>query len=282
MLRILILQAAEHFPELTMNLLKILNRHKNTVREAADKAEFNKNQAEGYSQNDTVLITHESSEPESAYLTDEKGRVYAINGFPFVIGRRKIQDGTSLSIADVPEISGIHAAITLKNGKYRLEDRQSTNGTFIKKEGCELFSDETRVTSEVIEDGSVFWLYRTEFTFHTDSRASQTCIVSKEDLYQTSKTLPVDSEENDISEDKCLAYLTEKSSGTSVQIFRFPFSYRDFTIKRTYSGNRFIYCIFSEKQIMIEGEQVTGSGETEIFSGCNFTADYEGYTFYIK
>lgn len=282
MLRILILQAAEHFPEMTMNLLKIFNRQKNTVRETAGQAESVQNAADRSGRNDTVLITHENSDPETAYLTDEKGIVYTITGFPFVIGRRKIQNGYGLSVTDVPEISGIHAVINLRNGKYRLEDQQSTNGTFIKKEGCELFSDETRVTSEELEDGSVFWLYRTEFTFHTDCRASQTCIVSKEDLYQTSKTLPVESGENDISEEKCLAYLAEKSSGKAIQICRFPFSYRNFTIKRTYSGNRFIYSVFSEEHIMIEGETVTGGGETEIFSGCNFTADYEGYTFYIK
>jgi len=57
----------------------------------------------------------------------EKGKEFQINKEPFIIGRDRSND---LCIDD-PRVSRKHASIFFYEGKYRLKDLDSTNGTYL-------------------------------------------------------------------------------------------------------------------------------------------------------
>ncbi len=62
-----------------------------------------------------------------ATLQDAQGRLHEVTDFPFIIGR---QADAHLSIAGA-SVSRRHAQIDLEQGRYRLKDLASTNGTWV-------------------------------------------------------------------------------------------------------------------------------------------------------
>lgn len=217
-----------------------------------------------------VPFVPEPEDTETAYLTDENDNVYIMEHFPFMIGRKQDND---LSLSGIAEISGTHAAVCFENGRYFISDQNSTNGTFMEKENCELFSDESRIEKEELPDGSRFYLYRTGFTFHTDRRSSQTCIITS----QNADTVMLD---DCPKEEEAPAFLETENGRTPLSVF--PFNSERFVIDRKVSGKRSFYCISSEDELIIEGEKIPAYEETELFSGCSFTTDGKKYKFIIK
>ncbi|MCQ2464778.1 MAG: FHA domain-containing protein [Oscillospiraceae bacterium] len=220
-----------------------------------------------------------TSDTENVYLTDDTDNVISIDRFPFVIGRKKISEGTDLSLSDIPQVSGIHAVITLEHGKYFLTDQGSTNGTFAEKENCRLFSRETRITRTELSDESTFWIYRSKFTFHTDSRSSQTCIIGRGDAYETASTLLL-SEDEPQKSDECEAFL--EAENMKKEISSFPFHRTDFTLEKIKAENRFLYRIDTDGILEIEGDIISDSNDAEIFSGCHFSVNSKKYIFTVK
>lgn len=232
---------------------------------------------------DTLPVFPGITDSETAYLTDENGNVYSIGSFPYVIGRKSTSEGTDLSLADIPEISGVHAVLTFEKGKYFIGDNNSTNGTFVQKENCELFSAECRIRKEELSDGSVFWLYRTMFVFHTDSTSSQTCIINSAAAFQSAATLPLNSDnrtDKDLME--CRAVISDSYTETMIYDFPYENSEPAFCIEKALNGSRTVYFIRSDKAVRTEGEESAPGEKAELFSGCHFSVDSKEYTFYIK
>jgi pSer/pThr/pTyr-binding forkhead associated (FHA) protein len=209
-----------------------------------------------------------------AYLTDKDDNVYMIGHFPFVIGRKPGSEGTDLSLPHIAEISGIHAAILYEDGCYYICDQNSTNGTFMNRDGCEPFSGVCRVRKEEISDGDVFFLYRTEFTFHLDCSSSQTCIITS----QNAATVMLGDDEEDLSDYD--AYL-ETDSGM-IPIYGNSFSSDGLSIERSCLEKQAWYIISAGGDIILEGEKLSAGERTELFSGCRFLMNNRVFRFYIR
>ena len=216
-----------------------------------------------------------------AYLRDQHENVICMPFFPFIIGRNPVQNGNGLSLSGTPEISGVNAAIIFENGKYYLEDMNSTNGTFIT-DG----DKEKRITREELYDGCMFSLYRSRFTFHMDSRAGQTCIIGTGEDYQNSSTVPLTCTDEQItSETDYDSYITDKSGKTIFFIENYPFrsdTEPPFVIDKINIQSGTLYCISSEETVYAEDECVTPGEKAELFSGCCFRAGKHEYRFHIK
>ena len=223
-------------------------------------------------QKQKASLSHEDD--EKAYLTDENGTAFIIERFPFYIGRRSVHEGNDLSLPDVAEISGIHASIDFENGRYYLCDQNSTNGTFIAYEDCELFSDESRVEKEEIHDGSRFYLYRTEFTFHVDIRSSQTCLITN----QNAETLMLDQCGEEPDEPPAVIITGDET----ISVYENGYSGENFRIERSFLRNRTVYYITFSVPADIEGEAIPAGERTELFSGCHFRVNGKEYTFLIR
>lgn len=217
-----------------------------------------------------VPFVSEPEDAETAYLTDENDNVYIMERFPFMIGRKQDND---LSLPDIAEISGIHAAVCFENGKYYISDQNSTNGTFMEKENCELFYGESRIEKEELHDGCRFYLYRTGFTFHMDRRSSQTLIITS----QNADTVMLD---DCPEEEECGVYL-EAADGL-IPLSVFPFTSDGFVIERKTGIKRSFYCICSENELVIEDEKIPAHEEITLFSGCIFMTDGKKYKFIVK
>lgn len=245
---------------------------------------FRKAESDAGSDQKTELIDSEArqmqkaslihEDDEKAYLTDESGNVYIIDRFPFYIGRRSVQEGNDLSLPDVAEISGIHASIDFENGRYYLCDQNSTNGTFIAREDCELFSEESRVEKEEIHDGSRFYLYRTEFTFHVDIRSSQTCLITN----QNAETLMLDQ----CGDEPEAPPAVISTGGGTIPVYGNGYSGENFRIDRSSLRNRTVYFITFTVPADIEGEAIQEGERTELFSGCRFRVNGKEHTFLIR
>ena len=251
--------------------MKLFGHFRKTDTESSDEQKTELTDSEARRRQKAALF-HEDD--EKAYLTDENGTVFIIDHFPFCIGRRSVQEGNDLSLPDIAEISGIHAAITFESGRYYLSDQNSTNGTFIAREDCELFSEESRVDKEEIHDGNRFYLYRTEFTFHVDIRSSQTCLITD----QNAETLMLD-QCGDEPEAPPAVISTE--NGT-VPVYGNGYTGENFRIERSSVRNRTLYFITFTVSADIEGEAVEAGDRTELFSGCHFRANGKEYTFLIR
>lgn len=251
--------------------MKLFGHFRKTDIESSDEQKTELTDSEARRRQKTSLI-HEDD--EKAYLTDENGTAFIIDHFPFYIGRRSVQEGNDLSLPDISEISGIHASITLENGRYFLCDQNSTNGTFTAREDCELFSGESRVEKEEIHDGVRFYLYRTEFTFHVDIRSSQTCLITD----QNADTLMLD--QCDDKPDAPPAVI-ETKDGT-VPVYGNGYTGENFRIERSNVKNRTVYFITFTVPADIEGESVPAGERNELFSGCHFRAGGKEHTFIIR
>lgn len=71
---------------------------------------------------------------------------------PFTLGRAENADHTVYSV----KVSKAHATLEFVDGRHRIRDLESTNGTFVNGE---------RVTNHVLEDGDILHLAHAEFCF---------------------------------------------------------------------------------------------------------------------
>lgn len=229
--------------------------------------------------NEPVNFNTNSSGVQSAYITDINGSVFYISDFPFVIGRLPVTEGTNLSLPDVPEISGIHARIICEDGMYYIEDCDSTNGTFVSDSPDNQTGQENRITKSELHDGYRFFIYHSEFTFHTDSRSEQTCIIKHNDNYQTAATLPVDAD----TEPYCRACIKDEDGNiiTHVKSPAFIFhSDHDLIIET--QNDKYYISSGDSSSFDYEGELIEPGRKAELFSGCRFSCRDKKYRFYIK
>ncbi len=222
--------------------------------------------------------------PDQAYLADEDENIFYIYSFPFIIGRNPVTDGNGLSLSDIPEVSAVHAVITEEKGRYYLSDLNSTNGTYMEKEGEKLFSAGTRLEKTELSDGCEFYIYRKKFIFHFDMRRSQTCVIQNRDSLQTASTVLLSECEEKSGDEfrNCDAYVICGTDGKNICLTGFPYRYGQWRIDRKNKKGTSTYFISSETQIFTEGEAVQPGSCAELFSGCQFTTDAGSFTFYIK
>lgn len=237
-------------------------------------------ETERISESDQYNMLHHSV--QSAYLTGADGNTFYISEFPFIIGRLPVSEGTDLSLGSIPEISGTHARITYEKGNYFIEDCNSTNGTFIHEKSKDDNYNKKKIQKYELYDGCKFSLYNTEFTFHTDSRSAQTCVIRKNDNYQTSATVPV-SEENGYEHciSDCNAFITDENKKILCEIYNSYYVFRNRFIIENYD-TEFSLSSCNKTDFYIEDEKINGNEKAELFSGCRFSDDTDNYRFYIK
>lgn len=98
----------------------------------------------------TVLVSRKAEEHD-VYLTDNNGREYQLDIFPFTIGRKK---GNGLSLSGKETVSGEHAVILHENGSYYIEDKESANGTFLNQSP----KNGRRIKKEKLKSGDVIYI----------------------------------------------------------------------------------------------------------------------------
>ena len=127
---------------------------------------------------------------------------------------------------------------------------------------------------EEIHDGSRFYLYRTEFTFHVDIRSSQTCLITN----QNAETLMLDQcgEEPDAPPAVII------TGDETISVYENGYSGENFRIERSFLRNRTVYYIIFSVPADIEGEAIPAGERTELFSGCHFRVNGKEYTFLIR
>lgn len=229
----------------------------------------------------TVPAPSPTCKVSEAYLRDQHDNVICMPFFPFILGRNPVHNGNGFSLPGTPEISGVHAAVIFENGKYYLEDLNSTNGTFIT-DG----DNEKRILKEELYDGCIFSLYRSRFTFHIDSRAGQTCVIGTDEDYQNSRTVPLsDSDDSDTNQSDYDSYITDMTGRIMYFIEKYPFRTDEgpsFAIDRINLHTGILYCLSSDKGIYTEGEYIKPGEKAELFSGCCFRVEDSEYRFHIK
>ena len=109
-----------------------------------------------------------------AFLIDENGNRFDIGKYPFSIGRNQKKD----LIIDEPTVSGNHAVITEKDGKFFIND-SSSNGTFLNDENNRIKSEEIKNGDKLFFDHFCYIFYIARNDGSEDERASKTVVVSR-------------------------------------------------------------------------------------------------------
>lgn len=76
-------------------------------------------------------VIRQEEPPQSATLILQGDEIIRINTFPFVVGKSRMADFT---VEGNTYISRKHCRITKRDGKFYIEDLNSTNGTFLDGE----------------------------------------------------------------------------------------------------------------------------------------------------
>ena len=232
----------------------------------------------------TILVSHKVNKKCEVFLTDESGREYPLDHFPFTIGRKKEND---LSLAGNRTVSGEHAAILCENGEYFIEDRDSGNGTFLNQTA----ESGKKITKEKLRNGDVIYIYDVALKFNNESEDSGTYIVG------TKKTARAEKAEKAVPEEKpkepaapvkdmyTIAYLVNNSSNEKIPVYSYPFTCSEVSgimIGQDNTGSRHSIYIknITCDSLSIEGSNVETGGKIGIFSGCNFLYHGITYTFY--
>ncbi len=212
----------------------------------------------------------------TAYIIDSKGKKYYIDHTPFNIGRKGRGENIDVSLPNIPEVSGLHASIILKDGAYFLEDK-SRNGTYISKNKADknIFCSSNRIHSSRLDNNTVFYIYHTPFTFCSLDQATTA-------LPEISKTCFVNPQ---VGVPDYFAYINT-SSGETIYINALPFKHEQIPgLKINYtadSSDSYEIINVSQNLLEVEGENIQTGGCFTIFSGCTFLVDGKSFTFYIK
>ena len=225
--------------------------------------------------------TSDSALMATAYITDSKGKKYYIDHTPFNIGRKGKSENIDVSLSNIPEVSGFHASIVLKDGAYFIEDK-SRNGTFISKNKADknIFCSSNRIHSSRLENKTVFYIYHTPFTFYSEDEFTKALISDTSGISKTRFVNP------QAGASDYIAYIKDTSSGETIYINALPFEHEQIPgIKINYTANAVdSYDILNVSQdlLSVEGESIQSGSSFTIFSGCTFSIGSKSFTFYIK
>lgn len=216
----------------------------------------------------TILVSRRSSDC-LAFLKDENNREFPIDHVPFTIGRRPDND---IALTDKGTVSKVHAAISVEDGGWFVEDRGSANGTFLN----DFAENARRITREPITSGDVIYIYDVPFVFTENAADSATIIVGENGGRKN------EAPKNKV---KKIAYFINGSSNERIPVFVYPFTCAELSgiiIDRESNGSRHNICIenISCNSLNVEGSDIPAGEKTVIFSGCNFLYHGISYTFY--
>lgn len=239
--------------------------------EAAKPADSSKTAAVGVDSDHTIVVSGGKKTECAAYLKDENNREIPINHFPFTIGRKSDND---LALTDKGTVSKLHAVITFENGTFYIEDKDSSNGTFLN----DFAENGQRVIKEKLNSGDVIYIYNIPYVFTINSSDNATVIVG--DAASRKK-----SDNKGGNKRKNIAYLINSSSKEKVPIFVYPFTCSEISgivIGRENTRERHIIYIenISCGSLSVEGSEVAEGSREDIFSGCNFRYHGIPFTFF--
>ena len=219
----------------------------------------------------TILVNRKRGADCAAFLKEENNREIPIDHFPFTIGRKL---GNDLALTDKGTVSKLHAVITMENGNFYIEDKDSANGTFLNNYA----ENAQRIIKEQINTGDVIYICDTPFVFNVNDTDSATVIIgdknsdAKKAAQQKMNT-------------KKLAYIVNSSSKERIPVFVYPFTCAELSgmiVGRENTKTR--HNIFIEniscQSLSVEGDDVAVGDKINVFSGCNFLYHGIGYTFY--
>lgn len=223
-------------------------------------------------QDHTIVVSKPKAADCAAFLKDSANREIPIADFPFTIGRKADND---LALTDKGTVSKLHAVITFEDGTFYIEDKESSNGTFLSSfEG-----GREKVKKQQLNSGDTFYIYDIPFVFTVNTGDSPTVIVGRKNELKA-KT-------DDLKKTgmKHIAYLLNTSSKEKVPIFVYPFTCAELSgiiISRENQKSRHSISIENKSctSLSVEGDEVTIGESSSIFSGCNFLYYGISYTFY--
>ena len=220
----------------------------------------------------TIVVSKPRSAECAAFLRDYNNREIPIDHFPFTIGRKADND---LALSDKGTVSKLHAVISCEDGKFYVEDKNSSNGTFLSSYA----NGSEKIKKQQLASGDVIYIYDIPFVFNINSSDSPTVIVSRKNELKA-KT-------DDLKKTgmKHIAYLLNTSSKEKVPIFVYPFTCAELSgiiISRENSRTRHSICIenISCPSLSVEGDEVAAGEKSSIFSGCTFQYHGISYKFY--
>ncbi len=220
----------------------------------------------------TIVVSKSRKNDCAAFLKDENNREFPIYHFPFTIGRKADND---LALTDKGTVSKLHAVITYENGTFYIEDKDSSNGTFLN----DFAENGQRVIKEELTSGDVIYIYDLPFVFTVNSGDNATVVVGSAAPRKSRKN------ENKTGKMKNIAYLINSSSKEKVPIFVYPFTCSELSgivIGRENGRDR--HSIYVENiscsSFSVEGSDVAEGSRESIFSGCNFLYHGIPYTFF--
>lgn len=216
----------------------------------------------------TIVVSGGRRTDCAAYLKDENNREFPIDHFPFTIGRKADND---LALTDKGTVSKLHAVITYENGTFYIEDKDSSNGTFLN----DFAENAQRVIKEKLSSGDVIYIYNLPYVFTVNSSDNATVVVNEPAARKKSESKSSNKMKN-------IAYLINSSSKEKVPIFVYPFTCSEISgivIGRENGRDR--HSIYIENiscgSLSVEGSEVAEGSREDIFSGCNF--QYHGIPF---
>ena len=273
-------QELNEVPDMTVKHVKAEAPQDACAQNSSYVPPFRKNEQDS---DHTILVSAKKSTDCKACITDESGRVFPLDHFPFTIGRKA---GNDLPITNSGTVSGIHAAITYENGCYFLEDKYSTNGTFLNEppESC------NKILKVQLKSGDTIYIYNVPLKFTLNSAApvnsgnSGTVVVGARKSSQTEVQKAAEPEKNEDTQEN-LAYINNSSSKQRIPVYSYPFTCAELSgiiIGQDTSGSR--HSIFIENigcpSLVLEGSDVGIGTKSTIFSGCKFLFHGIQYTFY--
>ena len=97
-------------------------------------------------QSDEASEQKKTVDDNQPYLTDAEQNQILIDHFPFTIGRKRSND----LVIPITTVSGFHATILERNGKYYIQDNHSGNGTYLNNKDVQKAGDSELHTGDVI------------------------------------------------------------------------------------------------------------------------------------
>ncbi|MCQ2469333.1 MAG: FHA domain-containing protein [Ruminococcus sp.] len=271
-----VFQELNDVPDMTVKHVKAETPQNMCVQDSAYVPPFQKNEQES---DHTILVSAKKNTDCKACITDDNGRVFPLDHFPFTIGRKA---GNDLPITNSGTVSGIHAAVTYENGCYYIEDKYSSNGTFLN----ETPDSGKKIVREQLTSGDTIYIYNVPLKFTVNSGNSGTVVVGAKKAAKAEVPTMSESkkEEKPQSQDN-IAYLMNSSSKQRIPVYSYPFTCAELPgiiIGQDNSGSR--HSIFIEnigcQSFVLEGSEAGIGTKNTIFSGCKFLFHGIQYTFF--